>query len=69
MNIEGLMRTIKEEVVDLSEYASFHESYHSLGGFLEDVYTRKRIHSDLDYLTPAAFEVQWRAQQTVSMLN
>jgi len=41
---ERLMRTIKEEEVDLSEYADFYEAYGSLGQFLDDVYTRKRIH-------------------------
>jgi len=50
---ERLMRTIKEEEVDLSEYADFHDAYQRIGRFLDDVYTRKRIHSALDYLTPA----------------
>lgn len=49
---ERLMRTIKEEEVDLSEYAHFHDAYQSIGRFLDDVYTRKRIHSALGYLTP-----------------
>lgn len=60
---ERLMRTIKEEEVDLSEYADFHDAYGSLGRFLDEVYTRKRIHSALGYLTPAEFEAQWLAQQ------
>lgn len=60
---ERLMRTIKEEEVDLSEYVDFHDAYHCIGRFLEDVYTRKRIHSALGYLTPAEFEAQWLAQQ------
>lgn len=41
------MRTIKEEEVDLSEYADFHEAYRSIGRFLEQVYTHERIHSAL----------------------
>jgi len=60
---ERLMRTIKEEEVDLSEYTDFHDAYGCLGRFLDEVYTRKRIHSALGYLTPAEFEVQWLAQQ------
>jgi transposase InsO family protein len=60
---ERLMRTIKEEEVDLSEYTDFHDAYGSLGRFLDEVYTRKRIHSALGYLTPAEFEAQWLAQQ------
>lgn len=59
---ERLMRTIKEEEVDLSEYEAFHDAYRSIGRFLEDVYTRKRIHSALGYLTPAEFERQWWAR-------
>ncbi len=59
---ERLMRTIKEEEVDLSDYQDYDEAYQQLGQFLDDVYQRKRIHSSLGYLTPAEFETQWRAQ-------
>jgi len=63
---ERLMRTIKEEEVDLSEYENYHEAQLQLGQFLDEVYQHKRIHSSLGYLTPAEFELQWRAQQTVA---
>ena len=66
---ERLMRTIKEEEVDLSEYNDFHEAYRSIGCFLEEVYTRKRIHSALGYLTPAEFEADWQANQPQSLLK
>jgi transposase InsO family protein len=66
---ERLMRTIKEEEVDLSEYADFHDAYQRIGRFLEDVYTRKRIHSALDYLTPAEFEANWLARQPELVLE
>ena len=56
---ERLMRTIKEEEVDLSDYQDYHDAYHQIGQFLEDVYMRKRVHSSLNYLTPAEFEDQW----------
>ena len=61
---ERLMRTIKEEEVDLSDYQDYHDAYQQIGRFLDDVYTHKRIHSSLGYLTPAEFESQWLAQQT-----
>jgi len=66
---ERLMRTIKEEEVDLSEYQDFHDAYRSIGRFLDEVYTRKRIHAALGYLTPAEFEQNWRAQQTEPVLK
>ena len=56
---ERLMRTVKEEEVDLSEYQDYSDAYQQIGQFLEDVYMRKRVHSSLHYLTPAEFESQW----------
>ena len=56
---ERLMRTIKEEEVDLSDYEDYHDAYRQIGQFLEDVYLYKRVHSRLGYLTPAEFESQW----------
>jgi putative transposase len=52
---ERVIRTIKEEEVDLSDYLDFHDAYQQIGRFLTDVYNRKRIHSSLGYLTPAEF--------------
>lgn len=59
---ERLMRTIKEEEVNLSDYRDYAEAYQQIGQFLDEVYMHKRIHSSLGYLTPAEFEAQWRAQ-------
>jgi len=56
---ERLMRTIKEEEVDLTEYEDFGDALSQLGRFLDEVYNRKRIHSSLGYLTPSEFEQQW----------
>ena len=60
---ERLMRTIKEEEVDLSEYLDYADALRQLGRFLDAVYNHKRIHSALGYLTPAEFEEQWRSRQ------
>jgi len=61
---ERLMRTIKEEEVDLSEYEDDTDAVRQLGRFLDEVYMHKRIHSSLGYLTPVEFEQQWLTQQT-----
>ena len=60
---ERLMRTIKEEEVDLTEYEDLADALRQLGRFLDDVYNTKRIHSSLGYLTPSEFEHQWMEQQ------
>jgi putative transposase len=60
---ERLMRTIKEEEVDLTEYRNFAEAYQQIENFLEDVYTEKRIHSSLGYLTPSEYEMNWNEQK------
>lgn len=60
---ERLMRTIKEEEVDLSEYRNFREVNERIEMFLEEVYMKKRIHSSLSYLTPSEFEEKWRYEQ------
>ena len=65
---ERLMRTIKEEEVDLSEYQDYADALRQIGRFLDDVYMRKRIHSSLGYLTPAEFEEQWLLQQTMAQV-
>jgi transposase InsO family protein len=56
---ERLMRTIKEEEVDLTEYEDLPDAWRQLGRFLDQVYNTKRIHSALGYLTPSEFEQQW----------
>ena len=61
---ERLMRTIKEEEVDLSEYHDFADAHRQIRRFLDDVYNIKRIHSALGYLTPLEFEQQWRLEHS-----
>jgi putative transposase len=63
---DRLMRTLKEEEVDLSEYEDFGDALRGLGRFLDDVDNRKRIHSSLGYLTPAEFEDSWRERHSAS---
>ncbi len=70
---ERLMRTIKEEEVDLTDYRDFADAYGQLGRFLDDVYNRKRIHSALGYLTPARLgspsRRRFRARQRIGLMR
>ncbi len=63
---ERVIRTIKEEEIALSDYRDFQDAYDQIGRFIDDVYTHKRIHSSLGYLTPAEFERQWREENQTS---
>ena len=60
---ERLIRTIKEEEVELTEYRDFEDAFRHIGRFLDEVYMKKRIHSSLGYLTPAEYEQQWLEAQ------
>ena|SRR5579859_2023633 len=44
---ERLMRTLKDEEVDLDEYRDYRDVYQHIGQFIEDVYMHKRVHSAL----------------------
>lgn len=63
---ERVIRTIKEEAVQLSEYRDYHNAYQQIGRFIDEVYDRKRIHSSLDYLTTFEFESLWLAQPSAA---
>jgi len=60
---ERLIRTIKEEEVELSEYEGFWDAKERIGKFIEEVYQKKRIHSALGYLTPKEFEEKWHRER------
>lgn len=62
---ERLIRTLKEEEIDLSYYDDFADAKRRIGQFIEDVYMTKRIHSSLGYLTPQEFEDRRCEQQLV----
>jgi transposase InsO family protein len=51
-----VIRTIKEEEVDLQEYVSFTEAQREIGRFIDEVYNRKRLHSALGYWSPSEYE-------------
>jgi len=53
---ERFMGILKQEHVDYTEYDDFDDAFRQLRHWLEVEYTTQRIHSALDYLTPAEFE-------------
>lgn len=54
--VERFMRTLKEELVDYTEYTEFNDALTQIAHWLDVEYMTERIHSALDYLTPAEFE-------------
>ena len=55
---ERLIRTLKEEEVDINDYQSITEARDRIGDFITNVYNLKRPHSALGYLTPMEFQRQ-----------
>lgn len=68
-HVERLIRTIKEEEVDLSEYEDYQNAYCQIGRFIDGVYMRKRIHSSLGHLTSLEFELQWQSVLAVKVAD
>ena len=54
--VERFMRTLKEEHVDYADYRDFDDAFHQLKHWLEVEYMTERVHSSLNYQTPAEFE-------------
>ncbi len=53
---ESFMKTLKYEEVYRTEYRNLIDARARIGEFLEKVYNEKRLHSALDYRSPAQFE-------------
>jgi transposase InsO family protein len=56
---ERFMRTLKEELVDYADWHTFDEAYAAIQHWLEVEYNFHRIHSALDYATPAEMDALW----------
>ena len=63
---ESFMKTLKTEEVDCNEYATLAEAQAEIGGFIETVYNRKRLHSALKYVSPVEFEKALAVRKTAA---
>jgi transposase InsO family protein len=61
---ESFIKTLKYEEVYRTEYRNLEEARASIGGFLEKIYNRERLHSALGYRPPLEFERQLHAAAT-----
>jgi putative transposase len=59
---ESFMKTLKQEEVNGSRYRDLDELRKSIRMFLEEVYNGRRLHSALDYMSPAEFEAKTTAK-------
>ena len=71
---ESFMKTLKHEEVDASDYRDQDHARQAISEFLETIYNRQRLHSALDYKTPAEYEAVfktakpgWPAAQQASL--
>lgn len=53
---ESFIKTLKYEEVYLNDYDSFVDALENIGGFIDKVYNKKRLHSSLGYKSPETFE-------------
>lgn len=53
---ESFIKTLKAEEVYMNEYKTMEEAYQNIGGFIEKVYNKKRLHSGIGYVPPEEFE-------------
>ena len=53
---ESFIKTLKYEEVYLNDYDSFVDALENIGGFIDRVYNKKRLHSSIGYKSPETFE-------------
>jgi putative transposase len=59
---ERFMRTLKTEQIDGTLYRDRRQAERSIGTFIDRIYNTQRLHTALDYRSPAQFEAWHRAR-------
>lgn len=54
--MESMIKTVKYEEVYPNQYDSLAHARHELGGYLLNIYNRRRLHSAIGYHTPVEYE-------------
>ena len=53
---ESFNKTIKVEEIYMNEYETFEDALKNIKHFIEAVYSKKRLHSSIGYVSPEEFE-------------
>jgi transposase InsO family protein len=61
---ESFMKTFKVEEVYINDYSGFSEALTNIEHFINIVYNQKRLHSALEYRTPAEIEAEYHHSQS-----
>jgi len=56
--VSRVMRTIKDEIIWLNEFASFEEAKEKIGRWIQEDYNKLYVHSQLGYMSPEEFEAK-----------
>lgn len=54
--VESLIKTLKNEEINLWEYRTIEDAQKRIAYFIDDVYNQKRLHSSLGYRPPCEYE-------------
>ncbi|WP_052045887.1 IS3 family transposase [Candidatus Paracaedibacter symbiosus] len=65
--MESFYHTLKTEHVYFESYQTREQAKLSIFEYIEVFYNCKRRHSNLGYVSPAVFEMQWHKQQIISL--
>ena len=61
--VSRVMRTIKEEIIWLNEFASFEEAKEKIGRWIQEDYNKLYVHSQLGYMSPEEFEARYEKER------